>query len=252
MAYKITDERKKEIVNVIAEITTELKKFEEVECIAWRTIKEETFIMNLLDVFKGNFNFERNTNTGNYLKIIVITKEKDIKNGLRSAIFEMTKKYNTREMQEKTGVDLVIHDHCKDRYPVFSEEDRKKANTLLNMLYSDVIIRENVIKFINEKVYKGSKTVKEYCDSYPFNGVSKKLKIKTRYIISGVLFEMYDGFDYIRFLNRSHIIYDKTPDGYYKKVSNQFTGNIEPKVADTLLLNIGIDDELKLKLESNN
>ena len=108
MAYKITDKRKIEIVNVIAEITAKLKKFDEVECITWNAEKDETILTNIIDMISGNSYGDPITITGNILAIYVITAEPNASLELTTTINKIMNDYVNRKAYKQTGVDIFI------------------------------------------------------------------------------------------------------------------------------------------------
>ena len=267
MAYKITDERKKEIVNVIAEITTELKKFDEVECIDWCLSKEETLFTNFLDILQGNPWCNHVTKSGNLLSFEVITREREISSELRKAICNIREKYWNRKQIKKLGADIDFLTLPKKDYILYSDEDKKMINKLRSMHYVKDLDRKELIRFLNEEVYKGSGTVREMRTIEYLRGESREVPYENWLLISNALDDVYKYWKWPRSLHSSYITYDKTENGYYSKVQHQFddyesyyTGKTTEK---TILkkplyslnvkvdLNI-IDDEVKLKLENNN
>ena len=126
MAYKITEKRKKEIVNVIAEITARLIKVDDVECITWSTSKDENLFTNFLDIISGNGFANHVTKTGNFLWFHVITKEREKSPELKLALTEIRDDFNNPALYKQTGVDIDIQTSPSYRYRLFSDEDKAK------------------------------------------------------------------------------------------------------------------------------
>ena len=249
MTYKITDKRKKEIVNVIAEITAKLKKFDEVECITWNSEKDETIITNIIDRISGNGYGDPITITGNILAICVITAEPKPSSELRETINKIKNDYVNSKTYKQTGVDIFIQTLPRYNFCMYSDEDKKNISKLYTMQFENNIDREAVIKFLNEEVFKGSKTIPNYSETVSDNYY--------RMLIGRARDMVYQYSDWPRLLYRDKIIYDKTPDNYYTRVFNQFEGYKDyyaretnpPKQLYSLNLNLDIEEALKLRLE---
>lgn len=248
MAYKITEKRKKEIVNVIAEITARLIKVDDVECITWSTSKDENLFTNFLDIISGNGFANHVTKTGNFLWFHVITKEREKSPELKLALTEIRDDFNNPALYKQTGVDIDIQTSPSYRYRLFSDEDKAMISKLYTMMYEKNPDRHAVIKFLNEEVYKGTKVIDEY---------SKTNQGPVRLLIYTALDDVYKHHEKARFMYHTNIVYDKTPDNYYVKVINQFEGYKDyyeretnpPKELYSLALDLDIEEEVKLRLE---
>ena len=257
MAYKITEERKEKLVNVIAEITAELKKFDEVECITWSASKDDTAFTNFLDFLQGQPSSSHNSKTGNLLSITVITPEGKTSSELGNAIYEMNMDFVNSKLYKQTGVDIEIHTSSKKYYKLYSDSDKAIISRLVSVLGQRKINHNETIRFINNEVYNGNDKASTYCIIHLIGGRRTKVKTDVRSIVSHTLHKKYPEWRFSGMLYYKHIVYDKT--GYFNDVANQFKGyegfydyKPYPRPLYSKKLNIGIDDELELKLKSTN
>ena len=259
MAYRITEERKKEIVNMIADVTTELKKFDEVKCITWEAFP----YVNLLDDFVtylhgygGGYLF---SNIG-YVLFDVVTENFDRSEELKNAIHQMHLKYCNPEMRKITGVDISIDTSFKEFYKIYSEASKAEIYILRAMVRDDAVTTEDLCKYINEKIYNGAKTIKEEHAIRPFKTRKESRELDKWHVAVEVLDELYEYWYESECMQGEVVSYDETNCGYYTRVQHQF--DVYPRLSKkriksstlsrTSIFRDEVERELKLKLESNN
>ncbi len=262
MAWKINEERRKEIVNAIADITTRLKKFDEVECIAWNSEKDKTLCINFLDVISGNTWEDHNSKTGNILHFSIILKNREKSTELAKAIRKIDSDYNDYKTLKQTGIDVHILSLPSYYFRLYSDEDKAMISKLYTMKFkTDVECqREDIIKFLNEEVYKGSKVIDGMQMTSYIKGPQKLVPVPLGLLIDTAFDDVYKFSRWPRLMHGYNIVYDKTPDNYYSRVFNQFEGYKDYYVRETnpkkplysLALDLNIAEEVKLRLENTN
>ncbi len=259
MDYIITNKRREKIINTIVEIVKRLKDNDEVDAILWYSYKGTTITRNVIGFVTLGATDNFYAKTGNVLGIVVVHKGDEISKELQDLIDETEENFENFKAHHKLGVDIrflcISANECK----ILSEDDRKKLVELSKMgKYENEYSRAEIIDYINREVYPDGKEVTETREVHYLRGGRCVRTLETSVIICEAKDYVDEYWHITRQLNISHLLLDKSPDGYYTKVATQFKDNIkdiEPPAYDRFVkrkLDLKLGDKVELKLKRDN
>lgn len=256
MYCRITDKRRKEIVNAIANIVVKLKNVNGVEAIAWEAYKGVTPFRNALSLFCDDTIENDYSYTGNELGVNIIINGNNPSPELNIILKELYKEYNKKSTKLKLGVDIKLYKSEARCYQLLSASDCEKIMKLHEMRDNENISLEEVIDYINYNVYKYGEKVNKYCKESKSKNKDKIVKNSKENIIFQALKYIDSNWVKTRGLNLSQVVLDNTEDQRYIKIANQFNGHkyypIPKKKVLSHELDLGIEDQVLLNLKNTN
>ena len=254
----ITNKRREEIINTIVEIVKKFKDNDEVEAILWNSYKGTTITRNIIGFLTLGDTDDSYTKTGNVLCISIIYKGDRISRELQDLINETEESFENFKTCHRLGVDIKFNPISSKECNILTADNRKKLIELYKMnKYQWDFSRVDVLEYINEDVYPDGMEARETIKAKRPGGETKIEKRATWLIIADAKEYVDKNHHVTSLLNLSHLILDKSPDGYYTKVATQLKDKIEfiEPTYDRFVkvkLDLKLGDKVELKLKRDN
>ncbi|MBO4245736.1 MAG: hypothetical protein J5892_03235 [Bacilli bacterium] len=252
----ITNKRRERIIENTIKIINDFKDMDEVEAIWIESYKGPTIIRNIIDEITTLSGGSGLTKTGNVLFIMLICNTDDPSEEFRRKFWDIGTAYEKFNICSKLGVDIKLNWRDNKNYVLLSDSDRDKTAKLYDMLYSNKVDYASALDYIKRVVVPKDYKFSDYHNYFNHILPSKIDNGKKSNVIHQALEYINNSYVSTRFLSAGHVVVDKTPDNFYKKVATQFDEYpaVKPSYESRTnrLMDLGINDQIVKKLSNNN
>ena len=252
----ITNKRRERIIENTIKIINDFKDMDEVEAIWIESYKGSTIIRKIFDEITTLSSGSGLTKTGNVLYIMLICNTDDPSEEFRHKIWDIGTAYEKFNICSKLGVDIKLNWCDNKNYVLLSDSDRDKTAKLYDMLYSNKVDYASALDYIKRVVVPEDYKFSDYHNYFNYIRPSKIDNGKKSNVIYQALEYINNSYVSTRFLSAGHVVVDKTPDNFYKKVATQFDKYPAVKLSyesrTNRLMDLGINDQIVKKLSNNN